>query len=43
MVPGSKNKYRLPGGSTEKGLTLEAQAINECNEESKLNIKNIYF
>ena len=43
MIPGSKNKYRLPGGSTEKGLTLEAQAINECNEESKLNIKNIYY
>lgn len=44
MIPKSNNtRYRLPGGSTEKGLSLKDQAINEVNEEAILNIKNIFY
>lgn len=42
-IPNSKNRYRLPGGSTEKGLNLIDQAINEVHEEAKLNVKNIFY
>lgn len=34
-------EYFLPGGSTEKDLSHEEQAINECKEEARINIKNI--
>ena len=37
------NDYFLPGGSTEKGVSHEQQAINECHEEAHINVKNIKF
>lgn len=33
--------YFLPGGSTEKDLDNISQAINECREEARINVKNI--
>lgn len=33
--------YRIPGGSTEKDVSDEEQAIRECQEEAHINIKNI--
>lgn len=35
--------YFLPGGSTEKGKTHVEQAIAECQEEAKINVKNIKY
>lgn len=34
-------KYTFPGGSIEKGKSLEEQAIAECQEEAHFNITNI--
>lgn len=34
-------EYYLPGGSTEKDCTHIQQAINECREEARINIRNI--
>lgn len=34
-------EYFLPGGSTEKDIPDIQQAENECNEEARLNVKNI--
>lgn len=39
----TNEKYFLPGGSTEKGISNEEQAIRECNEEAHINVKNIKF
>ena len=36
-------EYRLPGGSTEKDVSDEQQAINECHEEAHLNIRNVKY
>ena len=36
-------KYKIPGGSAEAKCDLITQASNECKEESKLNVKNIYY
>lgn len=33
--------YFLPGGSTEKNLTHMEQAINECREEARINVRKI--
>lgn len=33
--------YWLPGGSTEKNLTHMEQAINECREEARINVRKI--
>lgn len=35
------NTYFLPGGSTERDVDNITQAINECNEEARINVKNI--
>lgn len=37
------NKYRLPGGSIEPGLSLEKSLELECNQEARLKIKNIKY
>lgn len=34
-------KYKVPGGSTERNISKEAQAYNECKEEARIIIKNI--
>ena len=34
-------EYFLPGGSTEKDLPRITQAINECQEEARINVRNI--
>ena len=36
-------EYYLPGGSTEKDVDNEEQAINECREEARCKVKNIKF
>ena len=36
-------KYILPGGSTEKGKSMEAQVKAECQQEVHINIKNIRY
>jgi|GEM_PF-3166846 len=33
--------YYLPGGSTEPEVSHIQQAINECNEEARINVRNI--
>lgn len=35
------NEYRIPGGSWNKELDHLQQAINECNEEGRLRVKNV--
>lgn len=37
----NKRTYLIPGGSIEKDVTNMDQAINECREEARINIKNI--
>ncbi len=40
----NKNKpYKIPGGSSEPGITLKEQLQNECNEEAKIIISNPKF
>ena len=36
-----KRKYTVPGGSFEKDIPNDKQAIAECEEEARLKIKNI--
>lgn len=36
-------EYFLPGGSWEKTLPNIEQAINECKEEARINVRNIEF
>lgn len=36
-------EYKLPGGSTEKDIPDDRQAINECREEARINVKDIYY
>lgn len=36
-----KRKYTIPGGSFEKDIPNDKQAIAECEEEARLKIKNI--
>lgn len=35
------NTYVLPGGSTERDIPDIDQAVNECREEARINVKNI--
>lgn len=35
-------KYFLPGGSSEKHVSDKQQAINECHEEARINLKNVW-
>ena len=35
--------YKVPGGSAERGKTLEQQAIAESQEEVRANVKDIHF
>lgn len=35
------DKYRIPGGSFEKNIPNMEQAVNECREEARINVKNI--
>lgn len=37
------NTLKFPGGSTERGLTYEEQAKNECREEARINVRNIIY
>lgn len=37
----NKKKYRIPGGSYEKGVPNYIQAQNEVNEEARIKVKNI--
>ena len=34
-------EYFLPGGSTEKDCSHMDQAVNECREEARINVRNI--
>lgn len=36
-------KYRIPGGSTEISRTNIEQAVAECREEARINVKNIKY
>ena len=36
-----KRVYTIPGGSTGKDVSNIDQAINECREEARINVKNI--
>lgn len=36
-------RYKIPGGSTEPGLSLEDVAKKECREEVRINIKNLKY
>lgn len=36
-------EYFLPGGSTEKDISHMDQAINECQEEAHINVRNIQY
>ena len=40
IKPKSKSPYRIPGGSSEPGISLKEQLQNECKEEAKIFIKN---
>ena len=35
--------YRLPGGSTTKGVSDKVQAILECQEEARIKVKDIEY
>lgn len=37
----NKRTYLVPGGSTEKDISNIDQAINECKEEARINVRNI--
>ena len=39
----SNGKYKIPGGSSEKGISLEKQLSNECKEESRIVIDKPKF
>ena len=34
-------EYRLPGGSKDKDVSDADQAMNECMEEARINVRNI--
>lgn len=38
---GNNSKYFIPGGSFEKDIPNIDQAINECKEEARINVRNI--
>lgn len=37
----SDGKYHIPAGSIEKDLPFSTQALNECQEEAQINVRNI--
>lgn len=41
--PPSASKWAMPGGLVETGETLEAAAIREVREETRLKIENLVF
>jgi ADP-ribose pyrophosphatase YjhB (NUDIX family) len=43
LSKGSKNNFRIPGGSTEPNESLVEQLENECKEEARIKIKNPVF